>query len=512
MAVVDSLLKLIAAQGADALVIPPGEPPSLEKGGEPKQLSMPYPGDDIVAMMVEEVADEAQRQQLSGGTIVETRYTSDDDALYNVRLEPRDGKIRLVFRVPGDDSDGVTDAPVPVAVPAVSPLPIHATSEPPPRVASTQTGVATTQGLHDGAAATCEPGTLRPVIERAVADDASDILLSVGKTPRLRIGGDVLAIGNELVSTEALEAFIGPALFAHAEAELHATGSTDLAVLVHGSTSLLRYRANVFRQHQGLAVALRPIRRQPPRLRELGLPDELTGLVAHHSGLVLMTGTAGSGKSTTLVALIEYLNRSTSKHVITLEDPIEYEYQDQRALIHQRQIGTHVDSFSTGLRAALRESPDVIMVGEMRDHATIAAALTAAETGHLVLSTLHANGAPMAIDRIVDVFAEHQQHQVRQQLAGSLRAVVTQVLLPTTQPPARAPAIELMRTTTAVATKIREGRVHQLQSEIQKGRGEGMISLESSLASLVLRQQVSVKDAVDRATDPALFQQLLRAR
>lgn len=261
-----------------------------------------------------------------------------------------------------------------------------------------------------------------------------------------------------------------------------------------------------------MALALRPVRSDPPTLDVLNLPSELAELASTPSGLVLMTGTTGSGKSTTLVALIEHINRSAHKHVITLEDPIEYEYQNRRALVHQRQVGVHVKSFSEGLRAALRESPDVILVGEMRDHATMQAALTAAETGHLVLSTLHAADAAMALDRIIDSFPEHQQIQVRHQLAGALRAVVTQRLLPSRTLPQRVPAIELLRVNTAVATKIREGRGHQIQSEIQKGRADGMLSFDLTMATLVRRGVLTSETAMAHASDPGLMAEHLRRR
>ena len=477
MAVVDSLLQLLVSQGADALVIPPGEPPRLERDGEPKALSMPYPGDEIVMTMVEEVATAEERASFEAGNAVDTQYTSADGQEYLVRIEPRAGRVRLVFRRPGTGPDGdaaanAVVAPGPSASQPSSPQTISAAAAnvEPPAAAPVVVPVAVpTSSLDDGAAITCEPGVLRGVLERAVAEHASDILLSVGKPPHLRVGGEIVALSGDPVTTDALLEFLGPTLTPRARTELDATGNADVAVLVQDGGTLLRYRGNIFRQHFGLAAALRPIRRQPPTVRELNLPDELLQLVSHHSGLVLMTGTAGSGKSTTLVSLIEHVNRTSSKHVITLEDPIEYEYRQQRSLIHQRQIGTHVDSFATGLRASLRESPDIILLGEMRDHATISAALTAAETGHLVLSTLHASGAVMAIDRIIDVFPEHQQAQVRLQLAGVLRAVVTQILLPTTRPPTRAPAIELMRINTAVATKIREGRGHQPTERDPKG-------------------------------------------
>jgi len=280
-----------------------------------------------------------------------------------------------------------------------------------------------------------------------------------------------------------------------AHAELERTGSTDVALDLGDGAP--RFRVNLFRQRAGLAAALRPIRREPPTLDELNLPADLHDLARYPSGLVVFTGRAGSGKSTTLAALIAELDRTRSKHIITLEDPIEYEYRSRRCLIHQREVGAQLDSFAAGLRAALRESPDIILVGEMRDRETIAAALTAAETGHLVLSTMHTASAAGAIDRIIDVFPEHQQQQVRLQLALALRAVVTQVLVPGITPPARFPAYEKMIVTSAVAAQIRDGKVHQIPTLIQTGRDAGMVPLDRTLAALVRTGKVTAAAARD---------------
>jgi twitching motility protein PilT len=350
---------------------------------------------------------------------------------------------------------------------------------------------------------------LEQVLRRAAMENASDVLLSVGNVPRLRVGAHLLEVGDDPLTHHELWTLLEPVLDARAREELERKGSVDLALDEAGATSR-RYRANVFHQQSGLAAALRPIRSDSPTLRELDLPEDLYRLTDYRSGLVLMTGTTGSGKSTTLVALVEHINRTAPKHVITLEDPIEYAYGPGRALVHQREVGRHIDRFDTGLRAALRESPDVILLGEMRDKETIAAALTAAETGHLVLSTLHCANAAMAIDRIIDVFPEHQQVQVRLQLAGALRAVVTQFLLPSTRPPARVPVFEKLVVNTAVATKIREGRGHQLHSEIQKGRNEGMVPLELSLARMVRAGRLSMEAATSVCNDAQVLGELVR--
>lgn len=529
MALVDSLLKLMSAQGADVLVIPSTEAPRLERNGQPRPLSMPPLGRDMVESMVDELVDAPLRERLGRGESVETQYAGGDGQPHVVLVEPRGDGPRLTLRLAGaeDATRSSTSAPPTVAsattASTASPAsPVAPPSPPAPAPAATP-HAAPAHAPHGFAPAAApletlreepllDPGPLASVLAHAARERASDILLSHGSNARLRVAGEITELPGHAVDEAVLRAFVGPVLTPRAQHELHTAGSADLALRVRTDGKPQRYRANLFLQQSGLAMALRPVRADPPTLDVLNLPDELAELAALGSGLVLMTGTAGSGKSTTLVALIEHINRTAPKHVITLEDPIEYEYKHRRSLVHQRQLGVHVSSFSEGLRAALRESPDVILVGEMRDHATMAAALTAAETGHLVLSTLHAADAAMALDRIIDSFPEHQQTQVRYQLAGVLRAVVTQRLLPSRVLPQRVPAIELLRVNTAVATKIREGRGHQIQSEIQKGRADGMLSFEVTLAALVRRGLLAAETAMAHSTNPALMAEHLRGR
>lgn len=536
MALVDSLLKLLSSQGADVLVIPSAEPPWLVKRGEPRPLSMPALGRDMVEAMIEDVLDAPTREQLAAGQTVETHYSSDDGQAYAVLAEPRADGPRLTLRRAGAETSAnsstttTTQAPAANAVASdpppfpTAPPDLEPTSEPP---ASTSTPPAANQApatfgatFGDGHGPleplrnepVLDPGPLGHVLMLAAHERASDILLSHGSNARLRVAGEITELPGHAIDDAMVRALLHPVLSQRAQHELHHTGSTDLALRIRTDGRVQRYRANLFLQQSGLALALRPVRADPPTLDVLNLPAELTELASLDSGLVLMTGTAGSGKSTTLVALIEHINRTAPKHVITLEDPIEYEYAHRRALVHQRQLGVHVSSFSEGLRAALRESPDVILVGEMRDHSTMSAALTAAETGHLVLSTLHAADAAMALDRMIDSFPEHQQGQVRFQLSGVLRAVVTQRLLPSRVLPQRVPAVELLRVNTAVATKIREGRGHQILSEIQKGRADGMLSFEVTMTALVRRGLLAPEAAMAHSSDPALMAEHLRRR
>ncbi|UTJ48148.1 type IV pilus twitching motility protein PilT [Atlantibacter subterranea] len=261
-------------------------------------------------------------------------------------------------------------------------------------------------------------------------------------------------------------------------------GQLDFAVtLANGA----RLRANAFQQSQGISLALRILPQTAPQLDTLGAPARLRELLGAQDGLILVTGATGSGKSTTLAAMVNELNRTLSGHILTLEDPIEYLYTSDKCLIQQREVGTHCDSFSDGLRGALREDPDVILLGELRDSETIRLALTAAETGHLVLATLHTRGASQAVERLVDVFSAEEKNTIRSQLAGSLKAVLAQKLILTAQG-TRSALFELLINTSAVANLIREGKTHQLPGVLQTGQQYGMQSFEQSLQKLTMMQ------------------------
>jgi len=494
---VDPLLKLVEAQAAQGLVVRASAPPALDKRGQSTPLSMPSLDAEMLAMILEGVTSAEQRTAIEGGESIETQYRSGDGKRWTVVIDRPGGELRMLFR--------------PLAAATAAPAPVRAQPEPPRTAVPAPAAVAPAAPMVESPTTIVVPeGVVAQALARAELERASDVLLSTDRAVRLRVGGQLIELDTLVVDADAILRTFLPLLDASRREELERKGSVDLALDLRASAGGRRWRINLFRQFGGLAVALRPIRTEVPSLRELGLPDDLHELTAHRSGLVLVTGTAGAGKSTTLVALVEHVNRTAAKHVITLEDPIEYEYAPGRALIHQREIGRHVDDFASGLRAALRETPDIIMVGELRDREAISAALTAAETGHLVLATLHSGSASMAVDRVVDVFPEHQQAQVRAQLASVLRAVLTQVLLPSTRPPQRVPAYEKLLVTTAVGAKIRELRGHQIQSEIQKGRAEGMVSLELSLARLVRAGKLAMEVAIAHANDRHLFGDLLR--
>jgi twitching motility protein PilT len=275
--------------------------------------------------------------------------------------------------------------------------------------------------------------------------------------------------------------------------------------------SLRRFRANVFFQKNGLNIVLRGIPRRIPTLASLDLPRSMEAFTRHHQGLVLVTGPAGCGKTATLAALIDIINEEKAVHIITVEDPVEYVHQNKKALIIQRQVGQHVDSFQTALKAALREDPDVIMVGEMRDLETMQLAITASETGHLVFGTLHTNGAIQTIDRIIDVFPPEQQTQIRTMVAESLRGIVSQQLIPRKDGSGRVVAFELLQFSPSVSNLIREGKNFQIVSAMQMGKSKGMQIMDASLLELAQRGTISRAHAIERAVDPRTMEESLDA-
>src|SRR5262249_21859987 len=301
------------------------------------------------------------------------------------------------------------------------------------------------------------------LLDQAIARRASDVLLSADAPPLLRVDGALIELPAAPITEAALLDACAPFLGAMQRQHLETAGSVDFSIVHPGRRGGdgHGFRANLSKHERGLALALRAIWAEVPSLDELHLPAALSELTRPRTGLVLVTGATGSGKSTTLAALLEQVNRNRACHIVTLEDPIEYLYPRRRAVIHQREVGRHVDSFASGLRAALRENPDIILLGEMRDPEAIRLAITAAETGHLVLSTWRSGGAVMAIERIVDVFAEGAKLLVRAQLAGVLRQVVAQQLVPGARGGVL-PALEILTVTHAVAAQIREGRTHML--------------------------------------------------
>lgn len=318
---------------------------------------------------------------------------------------------------------------------------------------------------------------LDEIVALSVKHNAADLHLCSGHLPHWRREGELERIpAQPVVSAEWLETFMQQQLDCSQRSQLESEGHVDFAITLMQGT---RVRANLFIQRQGLSLALRNIASDAPQLEALRLPAGVAGLLQRDAGLILIAGPTGSGKSTTLAAMIDTLNREQQRHIITLEDPIEFIHHSQRSLIQQREIGQHCRSFRQGLKAALREDPDVILLGELRDSETIALALTAAETGHLVLATLHTRGAVQAVDRLIDVFPAGEKNLVRTQLAGSLQAVIAQ-RLEKGRNGGRIGLFEILINTPAVANLIREGKMHQIPALLQTGAQAGMQTFEQS--------------------------------
>ena len=339
--------------------------------------------------------------------------------------------------------------------------------------------------------------TIEQIIFAARDLGTSDIHLSEGLPMMFRINGELKAAPIQFSDDESRELILSM-LSEEQEENLKKVIDADFAVQTSDGN---RQRVNVFSQQGKLAATIRLLNNKIPSLEELKLPAVLKTLAMEPRGLILVTGPTGSGKSTTLAAMIDYINSNRSEHIITAEDPIEYVYKKKLSTIHQREVGIDVSSFSAALRSALREDPDVILVGEMRDYETIAAAVTAAETGHLVLSTLHTTGAAQTIDRIIDVCPPESQSQIRTQLAGMLKGVVTQCLIPTADGLGRVAATEVLIGSDAALNLIRENKCHQMNPVMQSGASLGMHTLNADLSRLVSSRTISRENAVKYSND-----------
>jgi twitching motility protein PilT len=329
---------------------------------------------------------------------------------------------------------------------------------------------------------------LVPVLKSAVGLGCSDVHLLVGKPPMMRLNGEVKPIDSARpgLSAEETKGMIYSMLSEEQRTRFETTWELDCSFAVPG---LSRFRVNVLKTQSGVEAVLRVISAKIPEPEAIGLTPAMLELASLPRGMVLVTGPTGSGKSTTLACLMERANRTRPEHILTIEDPIEFVYEPKKCIVRQREVGQNTKSFLNALRAALREDPDIILVGEMRDYETIGLAVTAAETGHLCFGTLHTQDAPSTVARIIDVFPSHQQTQIRVQVANSLKAVVSQILLPRKDGQGRVACRELMVVTTAVANLIREGKTHMIYSAMETGAQSGMVTMDKSLTDAIKHQQ-----------------------
>ncbi len=339
---------------------------------------------------------------------------------------------------------------------------------------------------------------LNKLLESTVLNAASDLHICAGIPPVIRVNGDLRYLDQPVLVPQDCENLMKQCLSNEAYETLLNKGEVDIS---YSLPSRARFRVNVFKQRNTYAIAIRAIPSDSPKITELGLPEKICDLAFKQRGLVLVTGPTGSGKTTTLASMLDYINDNKKCHIVTIEDPIEFLHKHKMSVINQREIGVDTNNYSNALRAVLREDPDVILIGEMRDQETIATALTAAETGHLVLSTLHTVGAAKTIDRIIDVFPPHQQSQVRSQLSTVLEGIISQQLIKKADGSGRVLATELMLWTPAIANMIREGRVHQINAYIHTGVQFGMFSMDSSIAGLYKSKLIDCQSVAQYAVD-----------
>ena len=340
--------------------------------------------------------------------------------------------------------------------------------------------------------------TIEALVSKAKREGASDIHLVAGLPPKCRRDGRLANLEEDILTDSDLE-LLAREIAGSRYDEIKHIGEIDLALTVAGE----RVRVNLFRQQGSVSAALRILSSRIPKLSELGLPSAVSEFPSYRKGIVLVTGETGSGKSTTLAAVLDQINHTAEKHIITLEDPIEYIYRPDKCVINQREIGKDTESYAHGLRAILREDPDVILIGEMRDVETIETALIAAETGHLVFTTLHTNSAPDSIDRIVGVFPAERQQQIRMQLSTTLKAVLTQQLIVRKGGVGRAAACEVMVVTPAIRNLIREGKTPQMVSSMLSSASEGSVTMDNCLVKMVRDGIIAPQTAHDAAFDKA---------
>ena len=332
---------------------------------------------------------------------------------------------------------------------------------------------------------------LDELLQQMKQQDASDLHLTSGSAPFMRVHGEMVKLNYKNVSPDTCQGLIFEILNEKQKEIFTANWDLDLSYPLRG---VGRFRVNVFMQRNGISAVFRLIPETVKTITELDLPEQLNTLMDSSEGLILVTGPTGSGKSTTLASMIHSINQTHQAHIITIEDPIEFVHNNEKCLISQRELASHTKSFDNALRAALREDPDIIMVGEMRDLETISLAITAAETGHLVFGTLHTNNAIKTIDRVIDVFPEIQQTQIRVMLSESLRGVVSQALLARPNRQGRVPVCEVLVNIPAVANLIREGKTHQIATVMQTGRSLGMVTFEQSIQDLTQKRLISIEE------------------
>jgi len=483
----DRLLTALVEKNAQALVMAEGRAPEFVLGGARKPVSQKTLDRNQIARLLAELSEEVDLARLTGQQPLQFIYQPPrSNVLFRCSLADREGALRaeLVPMSVGEQTEAVEPT-----VEAPQPPPAAAVETPSEAI---PTAVSTVSTVRAGA----------PEIERYLHQmaevGASDLHLSAGQVPMFRLDGEMSRVpGADRVGPEKVDELVDPIMPDKNRQEYAQTHDTDFSYEIPG---LARFRVNVFADRHGRGAVFRLIPSQLLTVEQLGLPKSVLDLCQLSKGLVLVTGPTGSGKSTTLATMIDHVNRTRSDHIITIEDPVEFVHANQKCLVNQREVHSHTQSFKRALRAALREDPDIVLVGEMRDLETIAIAIETAETGHLVFGTLHTSTAVSTVDRIIDQFPADRQAQIRTMLSESIKGVVSQNLLKKIGG-GRVAAMEVLIVTPAIANLIREGKNFQIPSLMQTGRKHGMVLLNDALFELVKSKKVEPRDAYRVAVD-----------
>jgi len=541
----DPFVDVLLREHGDQLYLLPDEPVTLVKDGKPRKVSkQPLTDQHIYALLVE-VAPSESANHIDTGTETEFEYIA-DRGMVRVRIVPEMGRLTAVVSPKPRPAQAEPSVAAPATAPAPAPAPAPPPPPPPPRppappqsktarapaagagapapaaqrtppVAEAPAPAADKRGAAPpaGLPADFAPGqyqaaerTLGDLLRALVQSKSSDLHLRVGEPPLFRTHGEMTRQAGPPLSTDQLQLMLLAIMPERNRTEWKDTGDSDFAYEIAG---LARFRVNAARDRKGPLAVFRVIPAQVVSVEQLGITKEVQQLCFLTKGLVLVTGPTGSGKSTTLCGLVDLVNRMRTDHIITIEDPIEFVHENKKCLITQRQVGVHTDSFKSALRAALREDPDIVLVGEMRDLETIAIAIETAETGHLVFGTLHTTTASSTVDRIIDQFPADRQAQIRVMLSESLKGVVSQTLCKRLSG-GRVAAREILLTTPAVSNLIREGKTFQIPSIMQTSKQLGMVTLNDALLDLVERKEISPDEAYVKSVEKAGLQASLKAK
>jgi twitching motility protein PilT len=536
MAQLDKFLTVMVTNHAESILLIEGDVATLQKDGVPRPITrQPLSGGQLV-MLLKEIAPAASAKELEGGSPASFRYANTDGDFY-VKSALTGGRWHAsiaVYDGNGDAATAAAEEPAAAVAEAVEPPPLPspphrrssggkkkaAEPEPPAPEPPAAEPVVTAVSQNGVALRLPMAETEEERVDAALADmdtlltllvkrGASDLHLRCGEPPLMRVDGEMIRLDSyPQVDNGSMEIMLRSIMSGRNRQEYADKNDVDFAYEIEG---VARFRCNALRERKGAAGVFRVIPAEVVTVEQLGLAPEVQNLCYLSKGLVLVTGPTGSGKSTTLCALVDLVNRMRTDHVITIEDPIEFVHKNKKCLITQRQVGVHTQSFRSALRAALREDPDIVLVGELRDLETVSIAIETAETGHLVFGTLHTTTAPSTIDRVIDQFPADRQDQIRVMLSESLKGVIAQVLCPKIGG-GRVAAREILLTIPAVSNLIREGKTFQIPSVMQTSRKLGMMTLNDSLIDLVDQRLVESKEAYIKAQDKTGFANLLKGR